>query len=251
MRLAGVRFGALHCSSWTGFEAPDPLFWSRAGYAVIQADVRGMHKSEGHAGALTDDDAHDYYEFIEWAARQPWSTGAVGLVGVWYLAMSQWRVAALLRSLPEGRGEHLGQYAASASGGSEIARRICRSFGACMAAPFGRVSAPLPRCDDWRSSFGAAVRMRHRELSGPAVRSTERLQIGISGSHCSASCAGSRNDGCRTGDEARSAGTPDVRQASGGGGSEQPLRNKVVEQRGAALFRLHPVLLVRRKKPAR
>jgi hypothetical protein len=54
MRLAGVRFGRLACSNWTGFEAPDPLFWTRAGFAVVQADVRGMHKSEGHAGVLTD-----------------------------------------------------------------------------------------------------------------------------------------------------------------------------------------------------
>jgi predicted acyl esterase len=95
MRLSGVRFGRLDCSSWTGFEAPDPLFWTRAGFAVVQADVRGMHKSEGHAGVLTDQDAQDYYDLIEWAASQPWSTGPVGLLGVSYLCMSQWRVAAL------------------------------------------------------------------------------------------------------------------------------------------------------------
>jgi predicted acyl esterase len=95
MRLAGVRFGSLDCSRWTGFEAPDPVYWSQAGYAVVQADVRGMHKSEGHAGVLRDVDARDYYDLIEWAARQPWSTGEVGLLGVSYLAMSQWRVAAL------------------------------------------------------------------------------------------------------------------------------------------------------------
>src|SRR5438552_45966 len=95
MRLSGTRFGHLDCSAWTGFEAPDPLFWVRAGYAVVQADVRGMHKSEGHAGVLSDRDAQDYYELIEWAAGQSWSTGAVGLLGVSYLAMSQWRVAAL------------------------------------------------------------------------------------------------------------------------------------------------------------
>ena len=95
MRLAGTRFGHLDCSAWTGFEAPDPLFWVRAGYAVVQADVRGMHKSEGSASVLSDRDAQDYYELIEWAASQSWSTGAVGLLGVSYLAMSQWRVAAL------------------------------------------------------------------------------------------------------------------------------------------------------------
>jgi uncharacterized protein len=95
MRIAGVRFGKLNCSGWTGFESPDPLFWTRAGYAVVQADVRGMHKSEGRAGALTLDDAQDYAELIAWSAHQPWCTGAVGLCGVSYLSMSQWRVAAL------------------------------------------------------------------------------------------------------------------------------------------------------------
>ncbi len=95
MRLAGVRLGRLDCSRWTGFESPDPAFWTAAGYVVVQADIRGMHRSEGRAGVLNEADAEDYGELIEWAARQPWSTGAVGLLGVSYLAMSQWRVAAL------------------------------------------------------------------------------------------------------------------------------------------------------------
>jgi predicted acyl esterase len=95
MRLSGVKFGNLSCSRLTGFEAPDPVYWVRQGYAVLQADVRGMHKSEGHAGVLRQQDAEDYYDLIEWAASQPCCTGRVGLVGVSYLAMSQWRVAAL------------------------------------------------------------------------------------------------------------------------------------------------------------
>ncbi len=95
MRLTGVRFGKLRCSHWTGFEAPDPLYWVGQGYVVAQADVRGMHTSEGSAGVLTDQDAADYATFIEWAATQPWCNGKVGLLGVSYLAMSQWRVAAL------------------------------------------------------------------------------------------------------------------------------------------------------------
>jgi uncharacterized protein len=95
MRLAGVRFGDIKVSRWTGFEAPDPVHWVQQGYAVLQADVRGMHKSEGHAGVLTDQDAEDYYDLIEWAAVQPWCSGKVGLSGVSYLAMSQWRVAPL------------------------------------------------------------------------------------------------------------------------------------------------------------
>jgi predicted acyl esterase len=95
MRLSRVRFGHLNCSAMTGFESPDPLFWARHGYAVVQADARGMHASDGVAGFLTDRDAHDYAELIAWAADQPWSTGRVALSGVSYLCMSQWRVAAL------------------------------------------------------------------------------------------------------------------------------------------------------------
>jgi putative CocE/NonD family hydrolase len=54
-----------------------------------------MHRSEGHAGVLRLLDAQDYYDFIEWAALQPWCNGRIGLMGVSYLAMSQWHVAAL------------------------------------------------------------------------------------------------------------------------------------------------------------
>ncbi|HEY1503654.1 MAG TPA: CocE/NonD family hydrolase [Stellaceae bacterium] len=95
MWLAGVRFGDINISRYTGFEAPDPFYWVRAGYAVMQADVRGMHKSEGRAGVLSDRDAEDYYDLIEWAAAQSWCEGGVALSGVSYLAMSQWRVAPL------------------------------------------------------------------------------------------------------------------------------------------------------------
>jgi len=95
MRLSGVKFGKLNCSRLTGFESPDPVHWVEQCYAVLQADVRGMHKSEGNAGVLRQQDAEDYYDLIEWAASQPWCTGRVGIMGVSYLAMSQWHVAAL------------------------------------------------------------------------------------------------------------------------------------------------------------
>lgn len=95
LRLTGTRSGLQDFSTWTGFEAPDPLFWVRAGYTVVQADARGTHTSEGSASVLSERDAADYYELIEWAASQSWSTGVIGLLGLSYLAMAQWRVAAL------------------------------------------------------------------------------------------------------------------------------------------------------------
>ncbi len=95
MKLFGVSFGRIEASRLTSFEAPDPVFWTGNGYAVVQADVRGMHRSPGNAGFLTDADANDYFDLIEWVASQPWCSGSVGLCGVSYLAMSQWRVAPL------------------------------------------------------------------------------------------------------------------------------------------------------------
>ena len=36
-----------------------------------------------------------FFDAVEWAAEQPWSSGKVGLLGISYYAGSQWRVAAL------------------------------------------------------------------------------------------------------------------------------------------------------------
>lgn len=85
-----VRF-----SSLTGWEAPDPAWWAARGYAVISCDLRGAGTSQGEASLLSDKEGEDVYDLVEWAATQPWSTGAVGLLGVSYLAISQWKAAAL------------------------------------------------------------------------------------------------------------------------------------------------------------
>jgi uncharacterized protein len=85
----------VHFSALTGWEAPDPAWWAARGYVVVNCDLRGAGTSEGSAALLSDQEGEDVYDLIEWAAAQPWSTGAVGLLGVSYLAMSQWKAAAL------------------------------------------------------------------------------------------------------------------------------------------------------------
>jgi len=85
-----VRFSTL-----TGWEAPDPAWWTAQGYAVVSCDLRGAGTSEGAASLLSDSEAEDVYDLIQWAAAQPWSTGAIGMTGVSYLAISQWKAAAL------------------------------------------------------------------------------------------------------------------------------------------------------------
>jgi predicted acyl esterase len=87
---ARVRF-----SSLTGWEAPDPAWWAAQGYAVVNCDLRGAGTSEGTASLLSDKEGEDIYDLVEWAGAQSWSTGAVGMLGVSYLALSQWKTAAL------------------------------------------------------------------------------------------------------------------------------------------------------------
>ena len=87
--------GPLRFSALTGWEAPDPAWWAGQGYAVVNCDLRGAGTSDGTASLLSDQEGEDVHDLIEWAAAQPWSTGAVGLLGVSYLAISQWKAAAL------------------------------------------------------------------------------------------------------------------------------------------------------------
>ncbi len=84
-----------HTSDDTCFEAPDPAYWVPHGYAVINADIPGSWYSQGRATYLSPEEAQAYYDLIEWAGTQEWSSGKVGLSGVSYLTSSQWRVAEL------------------------------------------------------------------------------------------------------------------------------------------------------------
>ncbi len=85
----------LRFSSLTGWETPDPVWWTAHGFAVMNCDLRGSGRSEGVAALLSNQEAEDVYDLIEWAADQPWSTGAVAMIGVSYLAIAQWKAAAL------------------------------------------------------------------------------------------------------------------------------------------------------------
>lgn len=85
----------LRFSAWTSWEAPDPAFWVPRGYVVVNCDLPGFGHSDGEGSLISDAEAQDYYDLIKWAGEQPWSSGRVGLNGVSYLALSQWKVAAL------------------------------------------------------------------------------------------------------------------------------------------------------------
>lgn len=82
-------------SAWTSWEAPDPAFWVPRGYVLVNCDLRGFNRSDGVGDPFSDAEARDIAEVIAWCAGQPWLTGRVGMNGVSYLAISQWKVAAL------------------------------------------------------------------------------------------------------------------------------------------------------------
>jgi putative CocE/NonD family hydrolase len=83
----------LRFSSLTGWEAPDPAWWVAQGFAVVNADLRGCGRSEGTAQLLSPQEGRDVYDVVQWAGEQPWSDGRVVMVGVSYLAISQYGAA--------------------------------------------------------------------------------------------------------------------------------------------------------------
>ena len=77
------------------FETPDPEVWVPHGYVVVKVDSRGAGKSPGKLDINSPAEFRDFYDAIEWAGVQPWSSGKVGLLGISYYAAGQWSVAAM------------------------------------------------------------------------------------------------------------------------------------------------------------
>jgi len=62
------------------------------GYALVICDVRGRYASDGEFWPYQNE-GRDGYDTIEWAAKQPWSTGEVGTFGLSYPGAVQWLAA--------------------------------------------------------------------------------------------------------------------------------------------------------------
>ena len=80
---------------YMNWETVNPLWWVPRGYAALRVDGLGSGKSPGRTDPWSPSEARDFYDAIEWAAKQPWSNGRVGLCGISYYAMTQWLVASL------------------------------------------------------------------------------------------------------------------------------------------------------------
>ena len=80
---------------YQNWEVVDPEKWVPEGYVCLRIDSRGAGRSPGYLAHNNARETRDIYECIEWAARQPWSSGKVGMNGISYYASNQWRAAAL------------------------------------------------------------------------------------------------------------------------------------------------------------
>lgn len=76
------------------WEVADPERWVPHGYVVVRVDSRGAGRSPGILSNNSPRETEDHRQCIAWAARQEWSSGKVGLLGISYYAANQWRVAA-------------------------------------------------------------------------------------------------------------------------------------------------------------
>ncbi|KAK7222952.1 hypothetical protein V2G26_010955 [Clonostachys chloroleuca] len=100
-----VPYGVFYKKSWeqlnpemksahAAWETPDPAYWTSNGYIVVRTDERGAGQSPGLLDTMSRGTSEAFFDVIEWAAEQEWSSGKVGLLGISYYAGTQWRVAA-------------------------------------------------------------------------------------------------------------------------------------------------------------
>jgi predicted acyl esterase len=87
--------GAGSTNAYQGWEVVDPEKWVVHGYACVRVDSRGCGASPGYIDHFSPRETKDFYDCIEWAGVQPWSSGKVGLNGVSYYGINQWQVASL------------------------------------------------------------------------------------------------------------------------------------------------------------
>jgi len=82
-------------NKYQNWEVVDPEKWVPHDYACVRVDSRGSGCSPGVIDPFSPRETKDFYDCIEWAGVQPWSSGKVGINGISYYAINQWHVAAL------------------------------------------------------------------------------------------------------------------------------------------------------------
>ncbi|MEK6710994.1 MAG: CocE/NonD family hydrolase, partial [Nitrospinota bacterium] len=154
-------------NKYQNWEVVDPEKWVPDGYAVVRVDSRGAGRSPGLIDIWSVRETKDFHDCIEWAARQPWSSGKVGLNGISYYAMNQWQVAAL-------QPPHLAAICIW-EGAADYYRDLSHHGG--ILTTFGRTWFPsqVIRVQHGKGARGWRSRMNGDWVSGPAELTEEEL----------------------------------------------------------------------------
>ena len=75
------------------FETLNTIDFVPNGYVLIRTDQRGTCNTPGRFEQFSLQEAKDYYDTIEWAGKQPWSNGKVGIHGSSYYGMNSFYVS--------------------------------------------------------------------------------------------------------------------------------------------------------------
>ena len=143
------------------------LDFARRGYAVVAQDVRGRFESEGKWDPFRFE-AKDGYDTVEWAAKQPWSNGKVGLNGISYYAENQWQCAAL-------QPKHLAAIC-TWEGAADFYRDMAHHGGIfCNGFTKGWSENQVYTLQHGRGSRGFRSRMTGDWVSGPLELTDEEL----------------------------------------------------------------------------
>ena len=154
-------------NQYQNWEVVDPEKWVPDGYACVRVDSRGAGRSPGVLDLWSPRETRDIYLCIEWAARQPWSNGRVGMNGISYYAMNQWQVAAL-------QPPHLAAICVW-EGAADYYRDLSHHGG--ILCTFARTWFPsqVVRVQHGRGARGFRSRMTGDWVSGPETLTEEEL----------------------------------------------------------------------------
>ncbi len=154
-------------NKYQNWEVVDPEKWVPDGYAVVRVDSRGAGRSPGLLDIWSAREAKDFYDCIEWAAKQPWSNGKIGLNGISYYAMNQWQVAAL-------QPPHLAAMCIW-EGAADFYRDLSHHGG--ILCTFGRTWFPsqVITVQHGQGTRGFRSSMNGNWISGPATLTEEEL----------------------------------------------------------------------------
>jgi uncharacterized protein len=133
--------------SYMAWETVDLETWVPWGYVCIRVDSRGAGRSPGKLDIFSPREVMNYYDAIEWAGKQVWSNGKVGLNGISYYAINQWLVASL-------QPPHL--TAMIPWEGAADSTAICHVMGVSQAMPSSRHGIQDRSC--WSSMVILTVR---------------------------------------------------------------------------------------------